>query len=75
MRRRFGIAVTPHLVRDINAAFICETLPQEVMDGMLTEILAHLNPKSDAHYVGMVRAAWAAGRLSAAILAMRDAPA
>jgi hypothetical protein len=72
MRRRFEIALPPQLVRDINAAFICETLPQDVMDGMLTEILAHLDPKSDAHYVKMVKASWAAGRLMAAIIGERD---
>jgi hypothetical protein len=72
MRRRFEVALPPQLVRDINAAFICETLPQDVMDGMLTDILAHLDPKSDAHYVKMVKASWAAGRLMAAIIEERD---
>ena len=72
MLRRFQIAMPPHLVRDVNAAFICETMPQEVMDGMLTEILAHLDPRSDVHYVEMVKAGWASGRLVRAMIEVRD---
>jgi hypothetical protein len=73
MKQRFEIALPPHLVRDINAAFICETMPQEVMDGMLTDILAHLDPKNDRYYVEMVKAGWASGRLVGAVLETRDA--
>lgn len=55
MEHRFHKRVWPHLVRSINAAFVSEEMPDQVLAGMVTNLLCHANPNSDEAYRHLVR--------------------
>jgi hypothetical protein len=61
--------IPPHMVRSICTAWICENLPDQVMNGLITDLLWHSSSESDEPYKEMViesraqrmhDAAWAA---------------
>lgn len=66
LEHRFKKRVWPHLVRSANAAFVCEDLPDRVLAGMLPDLLAHSNVRSQEAYKTLVRGEGAQKRLEQA---------
>lgn len=67
--------ITPHLTRDLNAAFMCEEMPEMVAKGLLTELLGHARGSSaiTERYKALVRDAAAAARMATAMRAFLKA--
>ena len=71
----FGKELWPHLMRDLNAAYVCEEMP-ELVEAMISDLLGHIRRESAATYVAIARDINAAARYEKVLEAeMREAEA
>jgi hypothetical protein len=73
LEARFEKRLWPHLMRDLNAAYVCEEMPERVED-MISELLGHIRRESAATYVAIASDIKAAVKYEAALAAeLREA--